>query len=239
MVYLIVLIGIIAALYAAVGHGGASGYLALMSIVGYEQAAIKPTALLLNLVVSFIAFVHFYRNGYFHRSLTFPFIVGSIPAAFLGGRFNIDPYLFKLILGVVLIISVFRMVVKLPETGYNNETNVYLALTLGAVIGLLSGLIGIGGGILLSPLLLLFKWSDAKTAACTSALFIWFNSLAGLFGFYSIGGVIHFELVPLLVSATIGALVGGYFGSYMWGKVQVKYALSFVLFLAAIKLIMF
>lgn len=174
---------VIAFLYASVGHGGASGYLALMAIYGIAPEVMKPSALLLNLFVSSTSFIQFYRGGHFRMKLFWPLAVASIPMAFVGGLLHIDATLYKQILGVLLVIAVARFYffgnVKNIQL---KEPSLALSLLIGGVIGFFSGLIGIGGGIILSPVLLLLKWSDMKQTAAISALFIFVNSISGLMG---------------------------------------------------------
>ena len=173
----LLLLFIVALLYASVGHGGASGYLALMAIYGFVPEVMKPTALILNLFVSLTSFLMFLKGGHFKWKLFLPFALASIPFAFLGGTISLEAHMYKKILGVLLLFPVFRFFVY-PNTDDNNlkEAHFYLSLLIGATIGFLSGLIGIGGGILLSPILLLLGWSNQKQTAAASALFIFVNS---------------------------------------------------------------
>jgi uncharacterized membrane protein YfcA len=182
LLFLILLL-IVALLYSSVGHGGASGYIALMTIWGIEVATVRSTALVLNGFVSLIAFIQYYRQGHFKWSLTYPFLITSVPFAFLGAMMAIDSALYKKILGVLLIISVIRLLTSFHQKeGPLREMNLWLAMLAGAAIGFLSGMIGIGGGIILSPLILLAGWAGIKNTSATSALFIFVNSIAGLAG---------------------------------------------------------
>ena len=177
------LLFVIAFLYASVGHGGASGYLALMAIFSVAPEVMKPTALLLNLFVSSVSFIQFYRGGHFKWKIFLPLAVASVPMAFAGGLVTVDGRIYKNILGLLLLIPIVRFLffanIKVEEM---KKSNVALSVLIGAVIGFLSGLIGIGGGIILSPVLLLLKWTDQKQTAAISAAFIFVNSLSGLFG---------------------------------------------------------
>ena len=230
---------IIAALYAAVGHGGASGYLALMAIFGFEQYVMKSSALTLNLFVSAIAFISFYRNGHFKFNVLLPFIIGSIPMAFLGARINIDPHLYKIILGIFLLIAVSRMFFS-PKGAFEDSKNpvFYMAVLIGAGVGLFSGMIGIGGGIILSPILLLLNWANVKETAGISAIFIFLNSTAGLAGLYFNE---NFAPTPnILIWASVGfagGLAGSYFSSEKIPQNILKYVLAAVLLVASIKLL--
>lgn len=233
-----ILLFVVAFLYSSVGHGGASGYLALMAIFSITPDVMKPTALLLNLFVSMISFIQFYRGGHFIRKIFWPLALASVPLAFIGGLVHVDGFIYKKILGLLLIIPVVRFLFfsniqvneyKRPHTG--------LSVIIGAAIGFLSGLIGIGGGIILSPVLLLLKWTDMKQAAAISALFIFVNSLSGLAGQLTKG--VHFSTDMLLyvIIAFAGGVCGAYFGSLKFKQVILKNVLAVVLLLAAYKLL--
>ena len=236
---LFILLPFVAFLYASVGHGGASGYLAVMALVGVSSMYMKPTALILNLFVAGIAFLQFRRMGYFKWRLFYPFIITSIPAALFGGYLSIDGDIYKRILGVLLIFAVIRMLWPNTENQENSKIPILYGLAAGALIGFFSGLIGIGGGIILSPFILVFGWANVKETAAVSALFIWVNSLAGLVGL-SISG---FELEPnyllLIVLAVLGGFAGAYFGGSILNSKKLSYLLTGVLALASIKLILF
>jgi uncharacterized membrane protein YfcA len=177
------LLFLVAFLYAAVGHGGASGYLALMALFSFSVEVMKPTALLLNLFVSLTSFLQFYRGGYFKPKLFWPLAMASIPFAFLGGLIRIDATLYKQLLGVFLLIPVARFIFFTHiQADTVRKANMPLLVLMGAFIGWLSGLIGIGGGIILSPLLLLLGWANIRQSAAISALFIFVN-LRRLFRF--------------------------------------------------------
>ncbi|MDE3247195.1 MAG: sulfite exporter TauE/SafE family protein [Bacteroidota bacterium] len=234
----LVLLFVVAFLYASVGHGGASGYLALMAIFSVGQDVMKPTALLLNLFVSLVAFWQFYRGGHFKWRLFLPFALASIPMAYLGGKVTVEASLYKHLLGVLLLFPIARFLFfKNYEASELKPPNIALSIIVGAGIGLLSGLIGIGGGILLSPVLLLLKWTDQKQTAAISALFIFVNSLAGLLGQLSKG--IHFSTDMLLYVAIAfaGGIGGAYFGSLRFNQGVLKNVLAMVLLLASYKLL--
>ena len=153
-IFFILAMGLVAYLYASVGHGGASGYLGLMALFGIEVALMKPSALILNLFVSSIAFISYYRAGHFRPRLLLPFVITSIPAAFLGASLEIPPELYKKILGVALFIAAMRILIRPNDEAERRKLSIPLALVSGALIGVFSGIIGIGGGIILSPILL-------------------------------------------------------------------------------------
>ncbi|MDA0608990.1 MAG: sulfite exporter TauE/SafE family protein [Bacteroidetes bacterium] len=235
----LLLLPIVAFLYASVGHGGASGYLALMAIFSFEESMMKQTALTLNLFVAGIAFIHYFRAGYFSPRLFIWFALGSIPAAFIGGAISLDPNVYKRILGVLLIVSVLRMFFTLKETEQVPvQPRIAYALLLGAVIGLFSGLIGIGGGIILTPVLVLLQWARMKEAAAVSALFIWVNSAAGLAGQWQSGATFEPNSLILVVLALVGGIFGGYYGARRFSHKTLTYFLMFVLLLASVKLLL-
>lgn len=228
----------VAFLYAAVGHGGASGYLALMAIYGFPPEIMKPSALILNLFVSISSFLLFYRGGHFKWKLFLPLALTSIPFSFIGGTISLDALIYKKILGILLFFPVIRFFFypNVNDTELKNP-NFLLSLLIGSIIGFLSGLIGIGGGIILSPVLLLFKWTNQKQTASISALFIFVNSLAGLAGQISKGIEIHSEIVGFVCVALIGGFAGAWLGSLKLQSSVLKYILGLVLLMAAIKLI--
>jgi uncharacterized membrane protein YfcA len=234
------LIPIVAFLYSSVGHGGASGYLALMAVFSFPSDMMKQTALLLNLFVAGIAFYQYYKGGYFNRSLFLFFALGSVPAAFLGGLWSLDPWLYKKILGFILFFAIARMLFKKESTQQKNkQVAAPIGLIIGIVIGLFSGLIGIGGGIILTPAILLFHWGTMKEAAAVSALFIWVNSASGLFGQLSSGVNLTTNAFVLVGLALVGGIFGSYYGSQRWNNRRLEYFLALVLTSAGIKLILF
>ena len=235
-----VLIPFVAFLYSSVGHGGASGYLALMAVFSFPSETMKYTALLLNLFVAGIAFYHYYKAGYFNKKLFLYFALGSVPTAFIGGLWSLDPWLYKKILGGILFFAIVRMLFNKQKSSHQiKEIPLLVALSVGASIGLISGLIGIGGGIILTPLILLFHWGNIKEAAAVSALFIWVNSLAGLLGQFSSGFTPTTDTFVLVFLALIGGLFGSYLGSQKWNNRLLEYFLVLVLTSAGIKLILF
>ena len=234
------LIPIVAFLYSSVGHGGASGYLALMAVFSFPSDIMKQTALLLNLFVAGIAFYQYYKGGYFNRSLFLFFALGSVPAAFIGGLCSLDPWLYKKILGFILFFAIARMLFKKESTQQKNkQVAAPIGLIIGIVIGLFSGLIGIGGGIILTPVILLFHWGTMKEAAAVSALFIWVNSASGLFGQLSSGVNLTTNAFVLVGLALVGGIFGSYYGSQRWNNRRLEYFLALVLTSAGIKLILF
>ncbi len=232
------LLFVVAFLYASVGHGGASGYLALMAIFSVTPEVMKPTALLLNLFVSLTSFIQFYRGKHFIGKIFLPLAIASIPMSFIGGLMVVQADVYKKILGLLLLIPIVRfMFFRNPEIHETRQTNISLSLVIGGAIGLLSGLIGIGGGIILSPILLLLKWTDQKQTAAISALFIFVNSLAGLAGQLTKGIQFTPDMFWYVVIAFAGGLGGAWFGALKFRQGLLKNILASVLLLAVYKLL--
>lgn len=230
-------IGVVALLYASVGHGGASGYIAVMALAAIPTTTIKPTALALNILVSGIALYQFSRAGHFNWRLFWPFGVASIPCSFIGGMIQLPPHLLKPLLGAVLLFSAWRLFVKQGSERQPHPPSIPLSLLIGALLGLLSGLTGVGGGIFLSPLLLLLGWAGVRETAAVSALFILLNSTSGLLGHLaSLGNIPHFA-GWLALAAISGGIVGAHLGSRRLPLTSIRYLLALVLVIAGIKLI--
>src|ERR1017187_8278381 len=210
-----------------------------MAFFSFTPEYMRPTALLLNIVVSFIAFFQYYRGGYFKWKLFYPFAITSIPMAFIGGLITVDAGLYKKILAVLLLFSVIRLLgVNMKSNRELKEPNIFIALLIGAAIGLFSGMIGIGGGIILSPLVLLLGWADMKQSAAVSALFIFVNSLAGLAGLFTKGFEFKTEMGYMILIALIGGLAGSYFGAKKFKSTLLSKLLALVLLIAVYKLVM-
>lgn len=233
-----ILLALVAFLYASVGHGGASGYLALMAIWGFAPDLMKPTALLLNLFVAAMAFFQYYRGGHFRWKLFLPMAIASVPMAYFGGTIGLEDAVYKRILGLLLLIPIARFFFFAKADDHPNKASNTVGLVIiGSAIGLLSGLIGIGGGILLSPILLLLRWSNQKEAAAVSALFIFVNSVAGLLGQWSKG--LHFssDMVLMVLIAFAGGCFGSWLGSMKFKQSVLRVVLASVLCLASYKLL--
>jgi len=231
---LLILLGSMAFLYASVGHGGASGYLAVLAIFAVAPSVMKQTALVLNLGVSLLAFYQFYRQKYFRFELFWPFALTSVPMSYLGAQFVLSDANYKRILGICLVIAIIRMLATF-KSDEQRSVSLPLALVFGAVIGLFSGMIGIGGGILLSPILLLMRWASLKEAAAISALFIFVNSVAGLFGLKN-GIHVDQTLIFWITSALLGGMFGARWGAQIASNIAVKWVLALVLLIASVKL---
>ncbi len=228
---------VVAFLYSSVGHAGASGYIAVMSLLSLAPQEIKPIALILNIFVASIASWQFYRAGHFTWRLFWPFAITSIPLALTGGYINLPTYWFKMLVGIVLLFSAVRLIMHSPDDTSVNHPNRATAMVIGAFLGLLSGLTGTGGGIFLTPLLILMRWARVKTAGAVSALFILVNSVAGL-----TGNVAATKMLPdfawmLIVAVLAGGSCGSYLGSRHFSPMIVKRMLAVVLAIAGFKLI--
>ena len=223
--------------YASVGHGGASGYLALMALFSVTPELMKPTALLLNLFVAALAFYYYYKEGYFNKKLFLYFAIASIPMSIIGGYIEVDATIYKKILAVLLQFAILKMLnIFGKESIIIRELKLWQGIVIGGIIGFFSGLIGIGGGIILSPIILLFHWGKMKEAAAVSALFIWVNSAGGLLGQLSSGVSLNIESFGLVAIALIGGFFGAYYGSKKMNNQSLRYLLAMVLVIACIKL---
>lgn len=234
------LIFLVALLYSSVGHGGASGYLAVMSLFSFAPAQMAPSALCLNILVAGTAFMAYWRAGHFSPRLLIPFVVASLPAAFLGGLTQVSVRVYSLLLGGVLIYAAVRLAFHRPspgDEGLLRPPRLRVALPVGAGIGYLSGIVGVGGGIFLSPLLMLLRRADAKRTAAVSAAFIVLNSAAGLYGHISRARMDWSGLLPLVVVAFAGGLVGSWLGAWRLRGIWLRRILAAVLFVAAYKLL--
>lgn len=233
---LYILFAAVAFLYASVGHGGASGYIALMVLFAFPQGEIKTNALILNLLVSLLAFVQYYRKGDFPWKLFLLLALFSMPAAFLGGTMTLHDKAFKIILGIVLLVPIAKLLGLLPVRSFEVKPGIGLIVLMGAGIGLLSGLLGIGGGIILSPILILLGWCTVKQTSAVSALFIFVNSLSGLWG--KSQAELHFSgnLGHIALFTVMGGLAGAYLGSQKFKVEWVRHLLALVLVIASYKL---
>jgi uncharacterized protein len=231
---------IAAVLYSSVGHGGASGYLAAMALFGIDPAVMKPTALVLNIIVAAIATLKFYRSGCFNRSLFWQFALGSTPCAFLGGSIVVPTQIYKPLVGIVLLYAAVRL--GLTKGSFPAQQPlplpIWLAIGLGMVIGLLSGLTGVGGGIFLSPLLLLMGWATIKQTAGVSAAFILVNSIAGLLGYLTKFPTLPSNLWLWSIVVAAGGWIGAEYGSKRIGSQRLQRLLAVVLAIAGVKLIL-
>ena len=245
-IVLLFTLSIIAAMYSSVGHGGASGYLAVLSLTAYaanEPVWLKQHAWSLNLLVAGIAFFAYKKSGFFNVKLALPFIIASIPAAFIGGYLQVDNNVYDILLSLTLIFAAWKLY-STKDSHSSVEVNkpppVQIAVGVGFVIGILSGIIGVGGGIFLSPIILLFGWSDPKTTAGISAVFIWVNSFSGLVG-STVSGQLALDvstLIPFSIAVLIGGYIGSKFGSEKFSQNSIRNMLVAVMLIAAIRQIL-
>ncbi|OGF53632.1 MAG: hypothetical protein A2Z21_05280 [Candidatus Fraserbacteria bacterium RBG_16_55_9] len=238
---LLLLFFIAALLYSSVGHGGGSAYLAIAALVGLAREEIVPIALTLNIAVAGIGFWNYWRAGHFSGQLLLPFVITSIPAAFLGGLLTISPRVFAGLLGFTLLLASASLLGLGQEIRPKWTTQPRIVwptgLIIGAVLGLLAGLIGVGGGIFLSPFLLFLGWADAKRTAAVSSAFIVLNSMSGLLA-RSLQSSPNWDLLlPLLASVVVGGMLGSRLGAQRFSPVLVQRLLGAVLFIASLKLL--
>ena len=237
-ILLFLAVGLIAFLYSTVGHAGASGYIAVMTLWGIAPTTIRPTALVLNILVASIGAFQFWRAGHFTWKLFWPFALLSVPAAYFGGYLQPSASVLRILIGVVLLFSALRLVLRRSDPPETFAPSRPTAISLGAGLGFLSGLTGTGGGIFLTPLLLFCRWAHIRQAAAVSALFIWVNSIAGLFGYFTAVHSLPPLGIVLGVAAIIGGLVGSHLGSRRFPARTISILLAMVLTIAGLKLIL-
>ncbi|MGZ8866932.1 MAG: sulfite exporter TauE/SafE family protein [Thermoanaerobaculia bacterium] len=229
---------VIAFLYSAVGHAGASGYIAVLTLLGFASTDIRPTALLLNILVAILGAVQFARAGYFRWNLFWPFALLAVPAAFIGGSLAVPRSVLNPILAAVLLFSAVRLVMRKRDPDVVRPPAKPAAVAVGAAIGFLSGITGTGGGIFLTPLLLFFRWSTTRTAAAVSVVFILVNSMAGLAGYAWSRQPMPAIAWPLAIAAVAGGAVGSFLGSRKLPLRAIYIMLATVLCIAGVKLLL-
>ena len=237
LVLLFIAVGVIAFLYSSVGHAGASGYIAIMTLFGLASTVIRPTALVLNILVASIGAFQFWRAGHFSWKLFWPFALLSIPAAYVGGYLQPSASVLRTLIGVVLLFSAVRLVFRRSDPPQTVTPSRTVAIGVGAGLGFLSGLTGTGGGIFLTPLLLFCQWAHIRQAAAVSALFIWVNSIAGLVGYFTKVHSIPSLGLVLGAAAIIGGIMGSYLGSKRLAVRAISLFLATVLLIAGMKLL--
>lgn len=228
-----------ALLYSSVGHAGASGYLAAMALMGIAPAVMKPTALALNILVAIIASFKFYRSGAFSWRLFLPLAITAIPLAYLGGRLSLPAHLYKPLVGMVLVYAAWRSFrTASGAASYAvRQPHPALLLAVGGVLGFLSGLTGVGGGIFLSPLLLFFRWAPLKVISGVAAAFILVNSVAGILGVMSSSTAFH-PALPLWGGVVVlGGFIGAEYGSRRLANPTIQRLLALVLLVAGVKMV--
>ena len=237
LVLLFLAVGLIAFLYSTVGHAGASGYIAMMTLWGIAPTTIRPTALVLNILVASIGAFQFWRAGHFNWKLFWPFALLSIPAAYFGGYLQPSASVLRILIGVVLLFSAARLVLRRSDPPETFAPSRPTSISVGAGLGFLSGLTGTGGGIFLTPLLLFCRWAHIRQAAAVSALFIWVNSVAGLVGYFTRVHSIPSLGLTLALAAIVGGIVGSHLGSRRFAVRVISLFLATVLLIAGTKLI--
>lgn len=236
---------VVAILYSSVGHAGASGYLAVMALTSFAPAVMRPTALVMNIVVATIATARFYRAGCFSWRTLWPFVVTSIPLSFVGGALTLPSPAYKAVVGAILVVAAAKLAYDAarktePEADRADVAPVVPiapALAWGAVLGLLAGLTGTGGGIFLSPLLLLLRWADTRKTAGVSAAFILANSIAGLAGALPSLRSLPAATYGWCGAVAVGGLIGAELGAKRLGTKAIRFLLAAVLVIAGLKLV--
>src|SRR5438477_11688299 len=236
---LAVVISIVALLYSTVGHAGASGHLAAMARFSSSPLVLMPAALVLNILLAVIGTVRFYRAGFFSWRTFWPFVITSIPASFIGGALTLPVPSYKSIVGLVLLYSAVRLFFSARRADQKQVSRapIVAALAIGAAIGLLSGLTGVGGGIFLSPVLLIMHWARTKETSGVAVAFILVNSIAGLLGHVSSLLLVPPQIIYWAPAALIGGWIGTMLGTRVLPVAGIRRWLSVVLVLAGAKLL--
>ncbi len=239
LVAIALLMGLAAALYSTVGHGGASAYLAIMALFSVAPEVMRPTALALNLVVAGLASWRYWHAGQTNLRLLAAFAAAAIPAAFIGGRIHVPAEIYRPMVGALLWVAAIRLFWQPARLAGQHVQSVtpWIAIPVGAVLGLLAGLTGTGGGIFLSPLIILFRWEDARRTSGVAAGFILLNSISGLAGNLSSVRALPAELPVLAASVLAGGLVGSWLGTTRLPKPRLLQGLGLVLVIAGAKLV--
>jgi uncharacterized membrane protein YfcA len=238
LILLCAAIAVIAFLYSSVGHAGASGYIATMTLFGLAATVIRPTALVLNILVATIGSFQFWRAGYFSWKLFWPFALLSIPTAYFGGYLQPSAGVLRILIGLVLLFSAARLIFRRGDPPETVPPSKPTAVGVGAGLGFLSGLTGTGGGIFLTPLLLFCRWAKIRQAAAVSALFILVNSIGGLVGYFTAVHSIPTLGIYLAIPAIVGGTIGSYLGSRRLAPRGIAIFLAVVLLIAGTKLIL-
>lgn len=229
---------VVAFLYSSVGHAGASGYIAVMALASVASPVIRPTALVLNIIVATIGSVQFWRAGHLRWPLFWPFALLSIPAAYFGGTLSLPTRTLNIMIGLVLLASALRLLISLKPATETHAPAKLVAIVTGGVLGFLAGLTGTGGGIFLTPLMIQLRWSSTKQAAATSVVYILVNSTAGLLGAVHHGITLPPFLWPMTGAVIVGGGLGSYLGSQRFSVSAIHVLLASVLILAGGKLIL-
>jgi len=228
----------ISVLYSSVGQAGASGYIAAMAVFGFAPATIKPTAIVLNVLVAAVVSIRFYWGGHFSWRLLMPFALAALPTALIGGYVTLPPVAFNRLLGALLLIAAAPFFFRRNVSSPVGQPHVVVALVTGAGIGLVSGLTGVGGGVLITPVLLYCRWATPKTAASVSAVFILINSLAALLGHLGATHNLPEHLTLFALCAFTGGMIGAHFGTAHLSAKAIYRILGVILFVAGGKLLL-
>ncbi len=230
------LIGGVAFLYSSVGHAGASGYLAVFSLVGWAPAQTRPLVLLLNVLVATVTSLKFYRSGHFRPALFIPLTLLSIPASMLGGYVRIPTPLLSVFLGAVLLFSALWLLTGKREPAECSPPGKSAFLLAGGAIGFLAGASGTGGGIFLSPLMIYLRWAKLAEISAIAAPYVLVNSVAGLVGLNLSGFSLPAGWLPYVLAAVVGGAAGSSFGIRLLNGRTIQILLAAVLSIAAGKL---
>ena len=230
-------IAIAAILYSSVGHGGASGYLAVMALFGLDPLLMKPAALTMNIFVTILVLSRLNKAGHFNWQLFLPFVIASMPMAFIGGAYTINSSIYKIIVGIALLLAVLRMLWESQDDYELKTPSLPAAMLVGGILGFISGLTGVGGGIFLSPLLLFFHWTNMRGSAAIAAGFILLNSIAALSGYATTGQPWPEGIMTLVLAAIVGGAIGSELGVRKLAPAKLRKTLAVVLAVAGIKMI--
>jgi len=241
----IALIGIyffvIALLYSTVGHAGASGYLATMALLSFSPAVMKPTALALNIIVALVTTVRFAMAGHFSWRLFWPFALASVPMAYLGGGISMDATVYKILVGIALVFAAVHLILRSNVAQDDPDRVTYpgiaASLAVGGGIGLLSGLTGVGGGIFLSPVLIILHWAGLRRTAAVAAAFILLNSISGLAGYLQKGGAFPDHIAFWSAAVVSGGIIGSSLGATKFNSPVLRVLLGVMLVMAGVKLV--
>jgi uncharacterized membrane protein YfcA len=230
----------IALLYSTVGHAGASGYLATMALLSFPPPAMKPTALVLNIIVALVTTIRFARAGYFSWRLFWPFALASVPLAYLGGGMQVGATIYKILVGIALVLAALHLVLRSKvapdDPGQTDYPGIGASLAVGGGLGFLSGLTGVGGGIFLSPVLIILRWAGLRRTAAVAAAFILLNSLSGLMGYLHKGGAFPEHIAFWSVAVVSGGYIGSTLGATKFNSPVLRVLLGIMLGMAGMKL---
>ncbi len=234
-VWLLLLIPLAAMLYSSVGYGGASGYLAVMALLGMPPEDMKPAALLMNIVVAGVVFIRLYRAGHFKWHLFAPFAFTSAPTSLVGGAYTIEAPLYKCLVGIALVVAALRLFIEVGDQPATHTPKLWIALIVGAAIGFVSGLTGVGGGIFLSPILLFFRWADMRSNAAVASAFILLNSITAIMGYASVSTHWPAGLSAMVLVAFVGGLIGSEMATRRVAPAKLRKLLGVILLIAGLK----